>query len=220
MCEILWPWLQTHEYVAVWLEGIDLVLILGLDWKERQERRREQEIQHKETLEQSEIARAQADATRKSADAATEAALAAKRSAEIAASLHRPFVGLSKAHLQSGWGKRTWEIAFTLRNYGTLPALDVGATIEVIIENASRANMREPKSFEVFPSAESAIVFKFDMGEPDRPSVHDETKKLRIAVRISYRAEDGRHFEYLAEVYHLQGQFPMAKSETRALSIS
>src|SRR5882672_9465460 len=95
MCEILWPWLQASEPIAVWLEAIALIAIFFLDWKERKENRREQMRQHEETIAQLDIARSQAEATKKSADAATEAAVAAKKSAEIAAALHRPFMGLS-----------------------------------------------------------------------------------------------------------------------------
>jgi hypothetical protein len=44
----MWAWLQTHEYVAVWLEGIALVAILFLDWMERKDHRKERREQHEE----------------------------------------------------------------------------------------------------------------------------------------------------------------------------
>src|SRR5260221_14688171 len=115
MCEILWPWLQASEPIAVWLEAIALIAIFFLDWKERKENRKERQEQHEENAAQLRVAQSQAEATKKSADAATEAALAAKKSAEIAAALHRPFVGLSRVLLQSGWGTRSWDIAFELK---------------------------------------------------------------------------------------------------------
>lgn len=62
----LWDWLVKCEAVAVWIEGIALVLIFGLDFRERLERhaaRREQDeerrMQHTETARQMEIWRKQ-----------------------------------------------------------------------------------------------------------------------------------------------------------------
>jgi hypothetical protein len=160
------------------------------------------------------VAQIQAEATKKSADAATEAALAAKKSAEIAAALHRPFVGLKSVNLLAGWGTRNWDISFELKNYGTLPALNVGAMIEIFTDDALRGQKKEPTSFQIFPSAKPVTIFRFDMGEQDRAGVHDESKKLRISVRIPYQAEDGRHFEYTAQVSYTQGRFAVEKSET------
>src|SRR4029077_18416746 len=120
------------ETIGVWVEAIALILIFGLDWKERKDNRKDREEQHKETSAQLEIARNQAEATKKSADAAIEAALAAKKSAEITAALHRPFVGLSGVMPKHGFGSQFWDIAFALKNYGTLPALHVGAMFDFI----------------------------------------------------------------------------------------
>jgi hypothetical protein len=213
-CEILWRWLPASEPIAVWLEALALIAIFFLDWKERKENRKERQEQHEENAAQLQVAQIQAEATKKSADAATEAALAAKKSAEIAAALHRPFVGLSRVYLKSGWGTRLWDVAFDLKNYGTLPALNVGASIEFFTDNAPRGKLQEPMSFQIFPSAEPMLIFRFDMGDPDRTTVHNETKKLRISVLIPYQAEDGRHFEYTADVSYTQGRFAVDKSET------
>jgi hypothetical protein len=131
----------------------------------------------------------QLETMKKSADAATEAALASKKSAEIAASLHRPFVGLSDVKLQAGWGTRIWTIAFVLKNYGTLPALNVRTMINFVTDNAPRGQDTKPTSVQIFPSAEGTIMSQFDMGEPDRDLIHNETKTLRIDVRIPYEAE-------------------------------
>ncbi len=214
MCEILWPWLQASEPIAVWLEAIALIAIFFLDWNERRENRKERREQHRETAAQLMVAQSQAEATKKSADAAIEAALAAKKSAEIAAALHRPFVGLSSVQLQSGWGTRLWDIAFVLKNYGTLPALNVGAVVKIIIDKELRDTKKEPTTFQIFPSAEPTTIFRFDMGDLDKPRVHDETKKLRIEVLIPYQAEDGRQFVYTADVSYTQGRFAVDKSET------
>jgi len=142
MWETFWPWLQAHEYIAVWLEGIALVLILGLDWRERQERRREQEVQRQEMLAQLDIAGSHADATKKSADAAAVAAEAMKKSAEIATALNRPFIGVPSIKLEGGRGTRLWHISFALKNYGTLPALDVKLSADFFTDNILRAHER------------------------------------------------------------------------------
>ncbi len=202
------------ETIAVWLEAIALIAIFFLDWKERKENRQEQHRQHNETGAQLDIAKSQAEATKKSADAAIEAALAAKKSAEIAAALHRPFVGLSGVTLKHGWDSRLWDIAFALKNYGTLPAFNVGAMFDFFTDNDRRAQNSEPTSVQIFPSQEFESIVRFDMGDPDKVAVHAETKKLKITVRIPYQGEDGRHFEYIAEVSYAHHRFAIDKAET------
>jgi len=167
-----------------------------------------------ETKKSADAATISAEATKKSADAATEAALAAKKSAEVAAALHRPFMGLLRVTLKAGWNTRLWDIAFVLKNYGTLPASNVGATIEFFTDNTLRAEKTEPTAVQIFPSEELDSIVRFDMCDPGRVPVHQETKELRIKVRIPYQGEDGRHFEYTAEVSYTQGRFAVDKSET------
>src|SRR5579859_7149860 len=70
-------WLKTYESVAVWLEGIALVAILALDWRERIDQRRERQDQHKETAAQLAASHKQVEAAIRSADAARESATAA-----------------------------------------------------------------------------------------------------------------------------------------------
>jgi hypothetical protein len=70
-------WLQTHESLAIWLEGIALVLIFIWD-------RIDSRQQHKEMLQQMEIMQSHANATRDNAIAAKDAAEAAKANAEAA----------------------------------------------------------------------------------------------------------------------------------------
>jgi hypothetical protein len=62
MCGIfsgVWDWLVKYEAVAVWIEGIALVAIFGLDWMVRTEDKQEQQAQHTETAEQMNIWRKQ-----------------------------------------------------------------------------------------------------------------------------------------------------------------
>src|SRR5712664_1633464 len=124
------------ETIGIWLEAIALIAIFFLDWNERKENRKERRDQHEETAAQLLVAQRQAEATKNSADAASEAAAAAKKSAEITAALHRPFMGLFNVSLPGGPGTRLWNIVFTLKNYGTLPALNVGLAVNFYIDDA------------------------------------------------------------------------------------
>ncbi len=62
MWESFSGWLKTYESVAIWLEGIALVAIFILDWKQRTDQRKDREEQHRETLAQLNSSQAQADA--------------------------------------------------------------------------------------------------------------------------------------------------------------
>src|ERR1700743_2338796 len=80
-------WFKTNEHVAIWLEGIALVAIFGLDFFERKSQEVERKQQHEETIEELRISRAQAKATVRAAEAAS-------KSADLSAALHRPLIGL------------------------------------------------------------------------------------------------------------------------------
>ena len=123
-------------------------------------------------------------------------------------------MGLFNVSLRSGWGSQSWNVGFVLKNYGTLPALNVGSTVDFFTDHTPRTQKTEPTSVQIFPSEEFSSIVQFDMGEPDRAAVHDETKKLRINVSIPYQGEDGRRFEYTAEVSYSQSRFAIDKSET------
>jgi hypothetical protein len=203
-------WFRTHEYVAIWLEGIALVAIFWLDLNDRRERRREQERQHSETVEQLRISQQQTNA-------ATEAALAAKESADISAALHRPLVGLSGVTLKSGRGTRNWDIAFGLKNYGTLPAVNVGFLANVFTDDVQRVQHTSRASIQIMPSSTFEAILRVDWGEPDVQAINDETKKIKIHVRIPYQTEDGRKFEFTSEVFLKQGVFSTDSSTTDIL---
>jgi hypothetical protein len=71
MLNSLIGWLRDYEFVAIWLEGVALVAIFFLDWRERvdqarerREQERERQEQHKETAAQMEIWRKQIHADR------------------------------------------------------------------------------------------------------------------------------------------------------------
>src|SRR6202521_895518 len=72
MWETFSTWLHEHESVAIWLEGIALVAIFILDWKQRKDQRKDREEQHRETLKQMDIMQSHADASRDNAIAAKD----------------------------------------------------------------------------------------------------------------------------------------------------
>jgi len=156
-----------------------------------------------------------AQAAGKSAEAATEAALAAKKSADVAAALHRPFMGLVRVTLKTGWGTDLWVIVLAIKNYGTLPAMNVAAMIEFFAGKTRLTQITEPAAVQIFPSDEIESVVRLSM-PTHRVQIQQGIQKLRIEVRIPYQAEDGRQFEYSAEVSYTQdGSFAIQKSETR-----
>src|SRR5258705_360085 len=77
MGEAFLAWLKTYESVAIWLEGIALVLIFVWD-------RLDSRQQHRETLAQMEIMQRQADSMKESVAVARDGAEAAKANAQAA----------------------------------------------------------------------------------------------------------------------------------------
>ena len=57
-------WLKTYEALALWLEGIALVAIFFLDWREYRRQGKERLEEHRETAEQMDIWRKQIHADR------------------------------------------------------------------------------------------------------------------------------------------------------------
>ncbi|MGB7434199.1 MAG: hypothetical protein WBW49_02185, partial [Candidatus Acidiferrum sp.] len=138
---------------------------------------------------------------------------------DIAASLHRPYIGLSSV-TPGGRDNRYWDVTFGVMNFGTFPAFNVGLTVDSFVDDAPRSQHRELSSVEVFPSDTIPVTFRFDWGEIDGPLVRQETKKLRLNISIPYETGDGRRFEYKAEVAYEHDRFSVDKSSTVALTSS
>ena len=78
MLNALLNWFKTYEFIAIWLEGIALVAIFILDWRERRDQRTDREQQHKETLAQLQVSQKQLEASLEQVEAS-----------------HKPFVAFS-----------------------------------------------------------------------------------------------------------------------------
>src|SRR5258706_3057140 len=118
MGEAFLAWLKTYESVAIWLEGIALVLIFVWD-------RLDSRQQHRETLAQMEIMQRQADSMRESVAVARDGAEAAKANAQAAIlnaqaviNSERPWIVVSVRPHESTVGS----FVFTVTNKGRTPA--------------------------------------------------------------------------------------------------
>lgn len=198
----LGEWLKMYEYVALWIGGVALLCIFI--WQRIDSYR-----QRRETREQWEILQEQVKA-------ATSAALAAKQSADLTSSLHRPYMGLS-AVSSGGRDSRFWNITFSLMNFGTLPAYNVGLLVESFVDEGSRSQHQESTAVQMFPNDTMQVTYLFDWGDIDGPLIRQESKKLRLHVSIPYQFENGRKFEYKAEVAYHHDRFAVEKSSTTEL---
>jgi hypothetical protein len=202
--EVLSAWLNKYESIAIWLEGIALVAILVLDCRERIDQRKHIE------------ATSQMDITRRQVDAAIAAAVASKKSADILAGLHRPFMGLLLVRLDAGGhGHDVWVITFVQKNFGTLPALDVGINIEFFAGDTSFAKISEPAATQFFPLFETRVTTRQTISK--RIEIQNGTEKLLIKVYIPYRSEDDRFYEYVSQISfdREQNAFNIDSSDTR-----
>lgn len=114
MCPIfstISTWLQTHESLAIWLEGVALVAIFIFD-------RIDSHYAHKETLKQMAIMQSQADAAKDAAEAAKANAEAAKLNAQVVLDTERPLIVMSVESLAGAPGM----FVFRATNKGRTPA--------------------------------------------------------------------------------------------------
>ncbi len=125
MCSVLFAtssWLDSHQYLALWLEGIALLAIFVWDrWDSHQ--------QHKQTLAQMAIMQNQARATETAANAATKSAEALDRQTERTSKpvivLRRTNWKLSENELLQPQLNVEALVPFELRNVGNGTALVV-----------------------------------------------------------------------------------------------
>jgi hypothetical protein len=159
-----------------------------------------------------------ADAASLSADAARVSADAAKQSAEVAIELHRPFMGLERIRLQGDRNSRTWVIAWTVMNFGSLPALKVDAVLELNI-GPTQWTGRGPNSVEIFPQAESESLVRFVFPEQIHPDVITGNQILQIRASIEYDSAEDQHYRYSADAQynHETDAFMVFASQTQSV---
>jgi hypothetical protein len=144
-------WLKTNESVAIWLEGIALVAILALDWRERIDQRKERQEQHKETGAQLVASQKQVEATIKSAEAATTSANAAQESLWLMRQQFQEQAGLGHSVVQSAIESAISQITYwkaqplsNLAKHRALPPTDslVPANALAAVDHARRIDQQ------------------------------------------------------------------------------
>jgi hypothetical protein len=196
-------WFKRNEHVALWLEGMALVFIFGLDHFNRLDAAREHKRLSEETLKRQEETNEQLKLLRQQAQAASDAAVAAKKSADLTAEIQRPHMGIN-AIILSG-STRYWVTTISLRNFGALSAVDVVFKIQYFVDDSLRYEHPEPKTLQVFPLYSYHVSHQFDSGDPDANPIRTGIKKLTGKAYVRYQSPDGRQFEYLAELSYPAG---------------
>jgi hypothetical protein len=193
-------WFKRNEHVAIWLEGVALVLIFGLDFLSRKE-------EHEETMKQLEAATDQARFTEK-------AAIEAKKSSDILASLHRPLMGIEAPIQIANQNVRIWKIDLVAKNFGTLLATQVSVTTDIFTDRELRMTDPPAEVVEVFPGQAFGHSIMFDTGDTDRLMIHAGTKTLTAKIRFSYSDQSQRRFEHVAEAKFKGGHLYLTRTET------
>lgn len=197
-------WFQRNEHVAIWLEGVALVLIFGLDLISRKE-------EHKETMEQLKAATDQAKAS-------TQAAVEAKKSSDILASLHRPLMGIEAPVNILNQNVRNWQIPVVVKNFGTLLATQVSVTAEMFVDGAVRKSDPVTEVVEIFPGQTHTHSIMFDTGESRGSQIVSGERTLTAKIKVTYGDQSQRKFGYVAEAKYKTSALYLMRTETTELS--
>jgi len=161
-------------------------------------------------------------ATKKAADAATDSAGAAKvsadaakQSADIAARLNRPYIGVSRLDRRND-DSRTWVIAWAVRNFGSLPAVNVDATIAFKVGPNSWSK-GGPASAECFPQADAETLSTILLSEMENLEVVSGNYILEVCIQVKYAGADGSQYFHSAEPQyrHDTKTFAILRSQTQ-----
>lgn len=140
-------------------------------------------------------------ATKKAADAAKASADAAKNSADIATALHKPRIGILRFGLNNDRDSNPWVIGCVIKNFGTLPAERVYASIDVILHGESLQKTDKPSAVMFFPEQEETVLITVSMTNENRNAVFGGNA-LQARVKIGDTNPDGKWFQYLAQAYY------------------
>jgi hypothetical protein len=127
--------LIKYEAVAVWIEGLALVAIFFLDWREFERQGREREEQHEETLAQMAAMQRQADGTEIVANAARANAETARENIELLINRERARLVLQPDALEQITSPipitdpMFKNVAYKITHYGFTPAFIVDARV-------------------------------------------------------------------------------------------
>jgi hypothetical protein len=179
-------WLQTYEYVAVWIEGIALVAIFIWD-------RVDSHSEHNETLQQIELTRRQAAATETAANAAMKSAGVAEMALKLA---ERADVLLNAASLTvdptvvstDGPINPYSRVSLELKNFGRTRAQNVMCRIGLVIPGVPESvPPRDP--FILGPGGKQSVLFQTFKATLTKKTYEDIASgviDLKFAGTVSY----------------------------------
>ena len=182
----IFPWLDSHQYLALWLEGIALLAIFIWD-------RIEASQQHKQTLAQMKIMQNQALAAEMAANAANKSAEVAEMALKLA---ERADVLLNAASLTVDPTAASTEgpinpysrVSLQLKNFGRTRAQNVACRIGLVIPGVPESvPPREP--FILGPGATQAVMFDTFIATLTQKTYEDIANgkiDLKFAGTVSY----------------------------------
>ena len=143
---------------------------------------------------------------RKSTDAAEKPATAAKEPSDLTAALHRPYMGLVDTKFSRydiGQICQQWQITWTFKNFGTIPASHVGISSQCWLEftqDGRRVDLQiddqPPGDAEIFPESDpitrtSTLSLERDLGE----RVETQTALLFALATAQYATPSGTKYK-------------------------
>jgi hypothetical protein len=203
-------WFSSHEYIAIWLEGLALVAIFIWDRIDAGE-------QHKQTLAQMEAMQLTAKAAQKSAEVAETSLKIAERADVLldsaGLSMNVPGVSQNRAfHPLS-------QVILTLKNFGRTRAENVKCRIGLLIPGVPESvPPREP--FDLGPGGTQNIVFenfKQTLSHNTFLQIADGVIALRFAGEVDYYDIFGTHHNFTCKgiLDSLTGTFLMGDVDPR-----
>jgi hypothetical protein len=160
----------------------------------------------KETKKSTEAAKASADAAKLSAEAA-------KESADIEAALHRPYLGVSVLR-HNDYNQERWAIRCCVKNYGTIPASGVRASVAFEGRLTGAGGLLFDRS-EIFPLAEVERFIEIPVDRGEQDLLHSG-EPMAAQVEVTYDAPGGTQYTHKAAFpYDRTAQnFRLGRSET------
>jgi len=146
------------------------------------------------------------------------AAGAAKKSADMAAGVHRPYLGVSVLQRHNDYNQDIWAIRWCVKNYGTLPASEV--RVGVVLDRQGRGDYGGGpvcSGCEVLPQAELTGFIEIRVDRHIRDQI-SSGEAMIAHVEIEYVAPGGAHYTHSAEFAfdRTTQNFRPERSETKA----
>ncbi len=181
----VYHWLQANEALALWLEGIALVLIFVLELAEYKRQGQERKDQHEESVKEMQIAR--------------DAATAAKASADALLNSERAWIEISLTPIKkSQWNLDDDDVVHDLfvcsiqiKNHGTTLARIVSVQQETDTVDGPLAEQHWSGTLNLnslLGSGQTEIVGRFDADDlADGVSIVNGTKRGILRILVKYR---------------------------------